>query len=175
MLRANDVNATNTLVWVAFLTAASVALTLGFACAAPLAAFGAYAALRMSRGSGLALVASVWIASQIVGFTVLSFPLNAECAAWGAALGVSGLLAFAAARRLAANGMIASFIGAFAAYEGFLFLCTVATGADRTAYQPMEMGRVFLINAIVFAGLAVIAKLADRRESALSGAAPRAA
>lgn len=173
MLRANDATATNTTAWIAFLTALSVALTLGFACAAPLAAFGAFAALRMTRGWALALVGAVWAANQLVGFAFLSFPFTAECAAWGLALGVSGLLACEAARMMQARGMVLSFVAAFAAYEGFLFACTAATGSDMTAYQPMEMGRVFLINALVFAGLAVVAKLAERRDGVAGAIAAR--
>ena len=173
MLRATDANAINTTAWIAFLTALSVALTLGFACAAPLAAFGAYAALRMTRSWALALVGAVWAANQVVGFAFLSFPMTAECAAWGLALGASGLLACEAARLMQARGMVVSFVAAFAAYEGFLFACTAVTGADMTAYQPLEMGRVFLINAIAFAGLVVVAKLVERRDGAVGTIAAR--
>ena len=90
--------------WIALLVAASVAFTLGFACATPLAAFAAVAALTMTRRDALLLVGLVWLANQCVGFSVLHYPWTAECLAWGAGLGVIALFSvFAAefsARRL---------------------------------------------------------------------------
>jgi hypothetical protein len=53
--------------WIALLVAASVAFTLGFACATPLAAFAAIAALSMPRKDALLLIGLVWLANQAVG------------------------------------------------------------------------------------------------------------
>jgi hypothetical protein len=54
--------------WIALLVAASVAFTLGFACATPLAAFAAIAALSMPRKDALLLIGLVWLANQAIGF-----------------------------------------------------------------------------------------------------------
>jgi hypothetical protein len=79
--------------WIALLAAASVAFTLGFACAAPLAAFAAIAALSMPRKDALLLIGLVWLANQAVGFSVLHYPWTADCFAWGIGLGIVALLA----------------------------------------------------------------------------------
>jgi hypothetical protein len=71
------------LVWLGLLISASVAFSLGLACATPFAAFAAAAALTLSRRDALVLVTSVWFANQLVGFTVLHFPWTANTFAWG--------------------------------------------------------------------------------------------
>src|SRR5712671_7228737 len=79
--------------WLAVLVGTSVAFTLGLACAVPLAAFAAAAALTLSRQDALVLIVAVWLANQLVGFTVLDYPWTASTVAWGAALGAAAILA----------------------------------------------------------------------------------
>ena len=81
------------LVWLGLLISASVAFSLGLACATPFAAFAAAAALTLSRRDALVLVTSVWFANQVVGFTALHYPWTANTFAWGIALGVVAVLA----------------------------------------------------------------------------------
>ncbi|MDQ6867846.1 MAG: hypothetical protein M3178_05420 [Pseudomonadota bacterium] len=69
--------------WIALLVGASVAFSLGFACAVPLAAFAAIAALTLSRRDAFALVGAVWLANQIAGFAVHHYPVTASTLAWG--------------------------------------------------------------------------------------------
>ena len=71
--------------WIALLVVASVVFSLGFACAVPLAAFAAIAALTLSRRDAFALVGAVWLANQIAGFTLLHYPMDPSTFAWGAA------------------------------------------------------------------------------------------
>ena len=71
------------LLWLAPLIGASVAFSLGLACATPFAAFAAAAALTLSRRDAYVLILSVWLANQFVGFTVLSYPWTASTLAWG--------------------------------------------------------------------------------------------
>src|SRR5215510_1160511 len=79
--------------WLAVLVAASVAFTLGLACAVPLAAFAAAAAFTLPRWDALVLIVAVWLANQLVGFAVLDYPWTASTFAWGAALGAVAILA----------------------------------------------------------------------------------
>ena len=79
--------------WLAVLVGASIAFTLGLACAVPLAAFAAAAALTLSQRDALALLLAVWLANQLVGFTVLDYPWTASTFAWGVALGAVAILA----------------------------------------------------------------------------------
>ena len=86
------------------LVGASVAFTLGLACAVPLAAFAAAAALTLSRWDALVLVVAVWLASTlgmvladglaILAGTVLGTQLPATLMRYGAAIifGVTGVV-----------------------------------------------------------------------------------
>src|SRR5439155_6897428 len=115
--------------WLAVLVGASIAFTLGLACAVPLAAFAAAAALTLSQRDALALLLAVWLANQLVGFTVLDYPWTASTFAWGAALGAVAILATLAGQWTARNSMgpgravsyVATFLVAFAVYEAALF------------------------------------------------------
>jgi hypothetical protein len=156
------------LLWLALLVAASLALSLGFACALPIAAFAAAAALTLPRRDALVLIASVWLANQVVGFTLLDYPWTAPTLAWGLALGAVGLVSTSAAQRTA--GRLASaalamrfavtFLAAFAAYEAVLLAISVALLGGAEIYTAAIQGRIFAINAAAFAGLLVLNRLA---------------
>src|SRR6516165_11737164 len=74
--------------WLGLLVGASVIFSLGLACAVPLAAYAAAAALSLSRRDALLLILLVWAANQLVGFTLLAYPWTASTFAWGATLGI---------------------------------------------------------------------------------------
>jgi hypothetical protein len=147
--------------WIASLVAASVAFSLGFACATPLAAFAALAALTMTRRDAFLLTGLVWFANQCVGFGVLHYPWTADCLAWGVGLGIVALLSvlgaeFCAKRFIALNGILAStlvFLVAFGVYEGLLFIASMTFQSGVEDYAPAIVGRIFAINAVAFIGL----------------------
>lgn len=149
------------LFWLALLVAASVAFSLGFACAVPLAAFAAAAALTLSRWNALLLIGAVWVANQIVGYAVLGYPWTANSLAWGVALGVVSVLATLAARGAAlpfegAGRVVvpfAAFLAAFAVYEGALFAVSVALLGGMEDFTPAIIGRIFAINTVAMVGL----------------------
>jgi hypothetical protein len=154
-------------IWIALLVAASVAFTLGFACATPLAAFAAVAALTMTRHDALLLIGLVWLANQCVGFGVLHYPWTADCLAWGVGLAIVALLSalgaeFGAKRFIALNGTLAStvaFPSAFGVYEGLLFIASMIFQSGVEDYAPAIVGRIFAINAVAFIGLLVVNRL----------------
>ncbi|GLI95701.1 hypothetical protein [Methylocystis echinoides] len=163
------------------LAVASVLFTLGFACAVPLAAFAAIAAISFDRREALAAIGAVWLANQAWGFTVMHYPMDGETFAWGGALGIIAVLsceaARAATRRFSgAVGACVSFLAAFVAYEGSLIVINLVTGQSGEDFAPVTVARIFLINACAFGGLwalkAVAANTASGRK--LSGTlAPR--
>jgi hypothetical protein len=165
--------------WLALLVAASVAFTLGFACAVPLAAFAAAAALSLPRRQALLLVGAVWLANQVVGFAVLSYPWDAETLAWGAALGIVALFATLAAQaatpRLARPGSAAQALGAFAAafavYEGVLFAISVMVGATAD-FAPGIVAWILAMNAGAMLGLMLLHRLGEIIGLAPAPAAP---
>jgi len=150
--------------WLALLVAASVVFSLGLARAVPLAAFAAAAALSLSRRDALLLVIFVWLANQLVGFTLLGYPWDASTFAWGAVLGVVAILATLAgqwtAGRLAntrrAFTATATLLVAFTVYEAALFTASATLLGGTEIYTAAIQGRIFAINAAAFGGLLVL-------------------
>jgi hypothetical protein len=156
------------LLWLVVLVGASVAFSLGFACAVPLAAFAAAAALTLSRHDALVLIVAVWLANQLVGFTVLDYPWTASTFAWGAALGTVAILAALAGQWTARHSMgtgravsyMATFLVAFAVYEAALFAVSATLLGGTEIYTAAIQGRILAVNAAAFVGLLVLHRLA---------------
>jgi hypothetical protein len=154
--------------WLAALVGASVAFTLGLACAVPFAAFAAAAALTLSQRDALVLIVAVWLANQLVGFTVLDYPWTASTFAWGVALGVVAILATLAAQWTVrhytgagrAASYMATFLVAFAVYEVALFVVSATLLGGAEIYTAAIQGRILALNAVAFVGLLVLHGLA---------------
>ena len=154
--------------WLAVLVGTSVAFTLGLACAVPLAAFAAAAALTLSRQDALVLIIAVWLANQLVGFTMLDYPWTASTVAWGIALGAVAILATAAGQQTVrhlidmprAVSFTATFLVAFVVYEALLFAISITLLGGMEIYTVAIQGRVFVVNAGAFAGLLMLHRLA---------------
>ena len=156
------------LIWSTLLVGGGVGLSLGFACAVPLAAFAAAAALTVPRRDALALILAVWFANQLVGFTALGYPWMVDTFEWGAALGVVAVLATLAAQWAAARlagaaravGFAVVFLLAFAVYEAALFIVSMAWLGGAEVFTLAVQGRIFAINAAAFVGLMLLNRLA---------------
>jgi hypothetical protein len=143
---------------VALIAASSVALTLGFACALPLAAFAAISPSLFKPRAAVVAVITVWLMNQIVGFSFLHYPTDASTIAWGFALGVIALLSLGAAYLVLSRldgfvGIIASFLAAFVVYEGAIYIVCIAGGTGVGSFTAPIVTRIFLINAASFGGL----------------------
>ena len=156
--------------WLTILVAASVAFSLGFACAVPFAAFGATVALTLERREGIWLTVALWLVNQVVGFTVLGYPWTAETFVWGAVLGLVAVAATLAAQatthwlreRDRAIVVLAAFAVAFVVYEGALFAVSASLLGGTENYAPQIVVRILEINAAAFVGLLVLNRLAAR-------------
>lgn len=154
--------------WFTTLLVASIGISLGFACAVPLAALAALGALTLGRRTALLLIIAVVAANQAMGFGFLHYPHDAATIAWGGAFLLVGLLAVLAADFVEARGArlpqvalyALAFAAAFAAYEGGLFLLTLATHSELYPYAPANVLRVFTINAATFGVLLAAGRLA---------------
>jgi hypothetical protein len=154
--------------WLTSLVAASIVFTLALACAAPLAAFAAVAALALSRRDALLLVVCVWLANQLVGFLLLDYPWTASTFAWGVALGIVAIVATLASLWMAERCVhaahsvhfAATFLVAFAVYEAALFAISATLLGGTEIYTLAIQGRIFVINAAAFVGLLVLNHLA---------------
>ncbi len=147
--------------WLTFLTAVSLAFSVGFACAAPLAALGAVAALTLNRKNALLFTGVIWLANQSCGYSLLQYPVTANSLAWGGALGLAALAATLAARfaadrlggqsRLLAIG--AAFLAAFVTYEALQYITAVAALGGAEDYTLPVVAREVALNAIAMGGL----------------------
>jgi hypothetical protein len=154
--------------WILLLTAASVFVTLGMACATPFAALATLAALHMSRRDGLALIGIAWLADQAVGYGVLGYPRTGNSVAWGVILGVAAFAALLAAQALAERarargGLVvgaAAFAGAFGAYQAVLFAATAILASGAEAFSLPIVAWVLRVNLLSLAGLLILYRLA---------------
>jgi hypothetical protein len=154
--------------WLGLLVGASMVFSLGLACAVPLAAFAAAAALSLSRRDALTSILFVWLANQLVGFTLLDYPWTATTFAWGAALGIVAILATLAGRWMARRSLRAgdamifttTFLTAFVVYEAALFAISATLLGGTEIYSATIQGRIFAINAAAFVGLLALNHLA---------------
>ena len=152
---------------VALMAASSVALTLGFACALPLAAFATISPTLFRPRAAVVAVITVWLMNQIVGFSLLHYPTDASTIAWGFALGAIGLLSLGAAYLVLLRldgfvGILAGFLAAFVVYEGAIYIVCVASGTGVGSFTAPIVTRIFLINAASFGGLLAARELLAR-------------
>jgi hypothetical protein len=139
----------------------SILGSFAFACAAPFAAIGAFAATEMGRPLGLTVVALAWLSNQIIGFAILGYPTTADAFAWGAAIGAAILLGFAASRMAIAlasrrsSGPMPAFLASLAAYELTLYGASALLSTSGDAFSFATLARVFAINLAAFAGIGV--------------------
>jgi hypothetical protein len=154
--------------WLRLLVGGSVVFSLGLACAVPLAAFAAAAALTLSRRDALLLITLVWLANQLVGFTVLQYPWTASTFTWGVVLGAVAILATLAGQWIAgrlvnaprAFTVTTTFLIAFAVYEAALFVVSATLLGGTEIYTAAIQGRIFAINAAAFVALLALSHLA---------------
>lgn len=146
--------------WVGFLIITCTALSLGFACAAPLAAVGAAATLTASRRDALYLTGAAWLVNQLVGYSFLGYPWTLQSFVWGSAIGaaciLAAIVAYEAVLRLKAATPIllglTSLTTAFVIYEIVLFaVATVLLGGTEN-FTFEIIARIFAINGLAFVG-----------------------
>lgn len=167
--------------WIVALAVSSALLTLGFACAAPIAAFATIAAIAFSRRDALIATAAMWFANQAVGFVILGYPMDSVTLAWGGALGAIALLScetagFTTRRIVGFFGGCAAFLAAFLAYEGSLIVIDIVAQQSGEDFALATVWRIFLVNASAFGGLWSLWTLASTTtvgRKLLAGFAPR--
>lgn len=146
--------------WLALLVVASVALSLGFSCATPFAAFCAVAALTLPRRDAYCLTGGVWLANQAIGFAFLNYPRTWDCLAWGVGIGLAALLSTLVARQTtlrlrelhAVGRTPLVFLLAFAAYGAALLGLSLWLGGTENFTLAIQL-KIFAINAITLVGL----------------------
>ncbi len=154
--------------WLAAFLLTTLLFSLGLTCAVPLVAFGAICALRQSRGQALLFTATLWLATEVIGFTLLRFPTGLAAFGWGALVGAALLAATAAASAVARRvpgvaGITVTYLGAFGLYEGLLWGVSRAIGGASGAFTVGILTQVFVLNGVTFAALVLVGALTAGR------------
>jgi hypothetical protein len=147
--------------WVLLFTAVSTVTSLLLACATPFPSLAALAAVHMDRRAGIALMLLAWVAAQTVGFCVLGHPFEAKSLGWSAGLGTAAVASLLGARvllpRFASAPVWArlaiAYAAGFLAFKLVVFVWALGLGAAHVAAEPAVMGRQFVRNAVILAGL----------------------
>lgn len=144
--------------WPLTLAVAAIAGTLATACAMPFAALATLAAVTMGGRQAFVAVALMWLANQIVGFTLLDFPHTAQTFGWGLVLGMAGLVALAMARRLTLGReqtplrLLGALAVSFLCYQAGIFAFANVLGLV-CPFSVSVIAQVALNDALWFAGL----------------------
>lgn len=148
----------NSVLWTVTLAAAAVLGSLAAACMMPFVALATIAATTLPRGQAVIAVLGAWAANQLLGFTLLGFPLDGYAIGWGFALGAASLAVIPLVRRLGSAGLIRlalDFIAAFAVWEGVLFAFALAFGGTATFTYAILL-RLFANEALWLAVLTAL-------------------
>ena len=137
--------------WSSTLIGGGTILGLVLTCVAPFAAVAALAARTLPLRRALGVVAAMWLANQVVGFTALGYPHDAATVAWGVVVLAATALATAVASRIASTPL--AFVAAFVAFESAQLPVAWAAGS-LADYAPTIVAQVFAGNVLGFAVLA---------------------
>lgn len=155
MKRPNDRRAA----WPLALATAAVAGSMAAACMMPFVALATLAAATMPVRRAAMTIGAIWAANQALGFTVLGYPVTADAAAWGVALGLASLGAGLVARVMLRGRddfvvapMLTAFGAAFVAYEALLFGFALFAGGVET-FAPAIVLRILINDGLWFVGL----------------------
>lgn len=146
--------------WMGALVATAILFSFALACGMPFAALSAVAAIVFSSRDAMWLAGAGWLANQVIGFGFLGYPWDAMTIAWGAALGLSALMAVQLARFALGKVPVAGaprFILAFAAawvgQQGTVLAASVVLGGTATAFAPEVIWFILWTNTLAFAAL----------------------
>lgn len=155
-------------IWLILLLLSSLVFSLGFACATPLAAFGAIAAVAFSRRDALILSGAVWLVNQVIGYTVLRYPWGVTSVSWGLFLGGATIIASVSSRWIYRHSktpyflrLVAAFIAAFAVFEVSLYAVALFVPGGVQDFTTDIVVRIFAINGGAFLGLLALHWLAS--------------
>ena len=126
-------------IWVGVLAVSTLVGTLAASCLMPFVALAVTAAATLPIRKAVRAVVVIWLANQVLGFTLLGFPLTPPTFASGVVLGLGSLAALAIARSVVGEGevlvvtrLVSAFALAFLAYELLLFAFAYAGLAGST-------------------------------------------
>lgn len=150
----------------ALLTMSCALASFAFACATPFAAFAVVAAAMLPLLPAVTVVTGVWLVNQMIGFSVMHYPVDANTITWGFVIGLAALAATVVSvlvlhvlrRSGTALALAAALVGAYGAYELVLFAATPFLGGagDFTAAIVARLG---LLSAVWLIGLVAVCEI----------------
>lgn len=163
---ADTSDARGATLWIALVIALAMLGSFGWACAAPLAAISALAALTLNRNEGLVLVGVTWFINQFVGYALLDYPHTFSSYAWGGAIGAGAVIGYFAARSIVSKAgttaiaMSLAFLTAFVFYQVGMHLAASSFTNATNAFSTSIVSQVVTINAVAFVGFLVVHRIA---------------
>lgn len=137
--------------WAYVIVLITVIGTLAFDCTAPLPAAAAIAGLTLKRDEAIVTSISLWLATQLLGFAIMGYPLEPQAFGWGA---VIGLATVSAAITTSLHRKTYMALVAFVVYELVILGFALVFGGTET-FAPYIVGGLFLVNLIGFGVLAL--------------------
>lgn len=154
--------------WPLLLVTVGALSSLYYTCTVPLIAFAAVAGITLGRNRALLVVSGIWLANQILGYTLHQYPQTPVSFAWGGILGLGALLVTVAALAMRSAkavprpfAVLLALIGGFACYEGLILLASIGLGS-LDSFTPAIVAGIFLTNALWVGGLSAVHALLDR-------------
>lgn len=153
--------------WIALLVASAALLSGPLACATPFAAFAALAAITQPRRHAALVAASAWLANQLVGFTMLNYPVTFDSLIWSAIL-LASMLATAVAvqavgRRLERFGAVAPLAAGLVASQLVFRGLMIVAASIKGGIEGFTIENLVYLSELDFAtfvGLLAIAEIA---------------
>jgi hypothetical protein len=159
---------TPALLWSAILGLTAILGSYGFACVFPFAAIAALAAVTLPLRRAVILVIAVWAANQIVGFTLMRYPHDAQAYVWGAFILAAAMAALGAATlalkgnsQLVSLRTLAGLAASIAAYQTVMFVGAIVLDGFESS-TPAIVAQVALNDCLWFAGLVAMRLLLTR-------------
>jgi hypothetical protein len=167
-------------IWLAILTLAGVGGSLVISCIAPFVALAVALAGTVRLTLALRAMIVIWLANQLIGFSLFNFPRTANTILWGFAIGMAALLTTSVAslamnrlRRLSIFVRLTLAFGlGFVGYQGTLMLASLVLGGQET-FMPAVIAQVLVVNAAWLAGLIILNELMSVLARRLIGKMPR--
>jgi hypothetical protein len=151
-----------TLLWSAILGLTAVVGSYGLACVFPFAALAALAAATLPTRQAIALTGAVWVANQVVGFTLLSYGLGDHAISWGIVIGVAAFAALGAAKlalgsetRLISLRSLGALVASIITYQAIMFVGAYAFDGFASS-TPEIVATVARNDVLWFAGLGAL-------------------
>ncbi|BAC89916.1 hypothetical protein [Gloeobacter violaceus] len=148
--------------WPTLLVGLGCGSSLFYTCTVPLVGLGVTAGLTLPRSVALRVIGAVWLANQLLGYTLHAYPRTPQSFAWGFILGLGAVaVTLVASRAVSWRGGLQRLevptaawvtVVGFCIYEGLILLASLALGGLES-FTPAIVGGIFLTNALWAAGL----------------------